>query len=129
MAGLFDTLSTLKRAMNTQQAAINTTSHNMSNVNTEGYSRQRVDMTTSRPYNMYTPSGIMQLGTGVDISSISRIRDMFLDVQIRDEYSNLGKYEARDEFASEIETITLEPSSDTDEVSSLSELIGSMWDS
>ena len=69
MAGLFDTLSTLKRAMNTQQAAINTTSHNMSNVNTEGYSRQRVDMTTSRPYNMYTPSGIMQLGTGVDISS------------------------------------------------------------
>lgn len=128
MSGLFGLLNSMKRTMNTQQTAVNTTSHNISNANTEGFSRQRVEMSASRAMDMYTLSGLQQVGTGVDINSISRIRDTFLDVLIRDENSSLGKYQARDEFMSEIEGLTMEPSSDTDGVSSLSELMGQMWD-
>ena len=42
MAGLLGTLNTAKSGMNVSQVAIQTTSHNISNINTPGYSRQRV---------------------------------------------------------------------------------------
>ncbi|KPU44661.1 flagellar hook-associated protein 1 [Oxobacter pfennigii] len=129
MSGLFGTLGLLKKTVNTKQAAITTTTHNIANADTEGYTRQRVDMATSRALDLYTMSGKHYLGTGVDIRGVSRIRDMYLDVQIRDENANLGKYEARDEFMTQIEAITMEPSTETDGISSTSELLTEMWNS
>lgn len=126
MSGLFGTFNILKRAMGANQYALNTTSHNIANANTEGYSRQRVSMEASQPFgnsSLTSASGPGQLGTGVDISEITRARDIFLDTQIRNELSTLGKYEARDEFLSEIETIFMEPT-DT----GLSTAMGKMWD-
>ena len=49
MSGLLSTLNTAKSGMNVSQVAIQTTSHNISNINTPGYSRQRVNQSASSP--------------------------------------------------------------------------------
>ena len=48
MTGLFGTFNIAKRGINTSQATIDVTSHNISNSNTVGYSRQRAKIVTSR---------------------------------------------------------------------------------
>src|SRR5699024_11440175 len=63
-------------------------SHNIANVNTAGYSRQRVNFETTSPFPM--PSRVMptiagQIGTGVEIGTVERVRDQFLDMQFRAE--------------------------------------------
>ncbi len=66
-------------ALLTSQGNLATTSHNISNVNTEGYTRQRVDQSTRIP----NYSGDQYFGTGVQISSVERIYDNFLASQVR----------------------------------------------
>jgi flagellar hook-associated protein 1 FlgK len=130
MSGLLGSFNIFRRAMGTQQYAINVTSHNIANANTEGYSMQRATMETTRPENassLNSTSGPGQLGTGSQVSEISRARDQFLDVQIRNELSTSGRFTARDEFLSEIETMFMEPS--YEDGSGLSVLMGKMWDS
>ncbi|KOA21051.1 flagellar hook-associated protein 1 [Clostridium homopropionicum DSM 5847] len=127
MSGLFATFNVGKRGLFAQQKAIDVTSHNIANANTEGYSRQRAIMETTRPFGMpalNSISGPGQVGTGVEVSAIQRIRDNFMDFQVRRENSTLGQYEARDKYLSEIENIFNEPS-DT----GISTLIGKFFDS
>jgi flagellar hook-associated protein 1 FlgK len=126
MPGIFSTFNILRRAMSAQQYAVDTTSHNIANANTEGYSRQRATMEASKPQGSITfnsASGPGQLGAGVEISEITRARDLFLDVQIRNEMSTSGRFKARDEFLSEVEIIFMEPSD-----KGLSSNMGKMWD-
>ncbi|MCB2359385.1 flagellar hook-associated protein FlgK [Clostridium estertheticum] len=101
MSGLFSTLNVGVRGMTAQQGAIDVTSHNIANANTDGYSRQRVTMETTRPSN--TSPG--QLGTGVQISSISRIRDTYLDYQVRAENGTMGLNEGKENVLSQVETV------------------------
>jgi flagellar hook-associated protein 1 FlgK len=127
MSGLFATFNVAKRGMSAQQKAIDVTTHNISNANTEGYSRQRATMETTKPFGMPTMNNAMgpgQLGTGVQISSIIRIRDGFLDYQVRTENGTKGLYEGREQFLTEIESIMNEPS-DT----GVSSLLGKVFDS
>ncbi len=121
MSGLFSTFNIAKRGMSVQQKSIDVTSHNIANANTVGYSRQRANIVTSTPYT--SESGVGQIGTGAQISTIERIRDTFLDYQVRNETSILGKYQVRENFLYEVESILNEPS-DT----GLSSLIGSFFD-
>ncbi len=129
MSGLFATFNIGKRGLFAQQKAIDVTSHNIANANTEGYSRQRATLETTRPFGMPSMNnqvGPGQIGTGVDVSCIQRIRDGFMDYQVRREKSTLGQYEARDKYLSEIESIFNEPSDN-----GLSNLIGKFfnaWD-
>ncbi|MHC1682449.1 MAG: flagellar hook-associated protein FlgK [Clostridiaceae bacterium] len=112
MLGLISTLNTARKGMNASQASINVTSHNIANANTEGYSRQRVNLVTSRPFctpSMTNAAEPGQMGTGVDIASIDRIRNSFLDYQVRSETSNKGKYDVRQQFLSNIEAVMNEP--------------------
>lgn len=127
MSGLFSIFSIANRGMSAQQKAINVTSHNIANANTEGYSRQRAVMETTRPFGMPTMNNAAepgQIGTGAQISAVERVRDSFLDYQVRTETSTLGKFDARDKFLSEIEGVFNEPS-DT----GISTLIGKFFDS
>lgn len=127
MSGLFATFNVAKRGMSAQQKAIDVTTHNIANANTEGYSRQRATMETTKPFGMPTMNnsvGAGQLGTGVQISSIIRIRDSFLDYQVRTENGTKGLYEGREQFLTEIESIMNEPS-DT----GVSSLLGKVFDS
>ena len=78
MPGIYGVLNIGKGALLTQQKAIDVTGHNIANVNTPGYSRQRVNMETNTPI----PFAPGQMGTGVNAVEIQRIYDSFLGVQI-----------------------------------------------
>lgn len=113
MRSTFHGIETAKRSLFTQQAALNTTGHNVSNVNTKGYSRQVVNMAATKPLeaigmNRSTAPG--QLGTGVYFTSITRVREKFLDQQFRDENKSLGSWQIRADTLEKIETIYNEPS-------------------
>ncbi|MBU3111759.1 flagellar hook-associated protein FlgK [Clostridium lacusfryxellense] len=103
MSGLFSTFNVATRGMTAQQKAIDVTSHNIANANTEGYTRQRATMETTRPANETTGAG--QLGTGVQVSTVSRIRDTYLDYRVRAESGTMGLYEGREKFLTELEGI------------------------
>ena len=75
-----------RRALQAQQTALQVTSHNIANVNTPGFSRRTVDLT-----NVGGGSGV---GLGVDVSSVLRQRNVFLDAQARLEQQVLGRWEA-----------------------------------
>lgn len=113
MSGLFSTFNIARRGMSVSQKQIDVTTHNISNANTEGFSRQRAEAVTTKPFGMPSLHSIAepgQLGTGAEIKSIKRIRDSFLDYQVRNESSTLGKYQTRANYLSEIENILSEPS-------------------
>ncbi|EYE88818.1 hypothetical protein Q428_05865 [Fervidicella metallireducens AeB] len=127
MSGLFSTFNIVKRGMMAQQTALTVVSHNVANANTEGYSVQRVDLKTTQPFGMASRMSAAepgQIGTGVEVASITRARDKFLDVQIRKETSTLNRYKTREEFLSSVESIFTEPS-DT----GLANTLTKFWDS
>lgn len=118
---LFSTFSIGKRGMSVAQMQLTTTSHNMANATTKGYSRQRVNVVASKPFSGDTHG---QVGTGSEIRSIERVRDSFIDYQIRNENSTLGKASVRSDILYQVEGVFNEPS-DT----SISSLIGKFYDS
>jgi flagellar hook-associated protein 1 FlgK len=66
-------------ALTATQSALSTTSHNISNINTEGYNRQRAEFSTYPPdFN-----GTHYIGSGVEIGTVERLFDSFLATQIR----------------------------------------------
>lgn len=109
----FQGLELSKRALFAQQGGLYTTGHNISNVNTQGYSRQRVNFEATTPFpspSRNMPGRAGQLGTGVDIGVIDRIRNKFLDMQYRTENSRMGYWETRSEALSRMEELLNEPS-------------------
>ncbi|XID96182.1 flagellar hook-associated protein FlgK [Paenibacillaceae bacterium WGS1546] len=113
MRSTFHAVETAKRSLFTQQTALQTTGHNVANANTVGYSRQVVNMTASKPMEAVglTKSTIPgQLGTGVEFSSITRIRESFLDSQFRNENKTYGNWSIQADTLQKLETIVNEPS-------------------
>lgn len=106
MVSTFHGIETARRGLNAQRSALYTTAHNVANANTKGYSRQRVNFSTTKPYNAI----FGQIGTGVEEGSIQRIRDSFLDVQYRLENSKHGFYTQLSAALSKMEDIMNEPS-------------------
>lgn len=107
MSGLFGTLNNATKGLLVQQSALQTTSHNILNANTEGYSRQKVTMVADNPYTL---GGIGQLGTGVRIASIDRIVDPYVNKQLRNENSSLEMYSQKSDVLGQLEGIFNEPS-------------------
>ncbi len=76
---------------------INVTGNNISNINTEGYTRQSLDqfslhMTAADRYNQ---SATLKMGMGVLAPSVSQTRDMYLDIRYRNEQTHVGAFEAK----------------------------------
>ncbi|NJJ39443.1 flagellar hook-associated protein FlgK [Paenibacillus apii] len=113
MTSTFHSIETARRSLFTQTAALNTTGHNIANANTEGYTRQRVNMKAASPIEAYglTNSTVPgQLGTGVEFTSIERIREMFLDEQYRGENAAHGNWSIQSDTLDKLEAIVNEPS-------------------
>jgi len=109
----FFSLEIGRRAILTHQTALSITGHNIANADTPGYTRQVPEIVTTRPWHApsLTASGKAgQLGTGVDIAAINRIRDEFIDAQIRHENQAEGYWAAMQETLSQIEVFINEPS-------------------
>ena len=112
MTSTFAGIEIGKRAVNAHQQALNTTGHNLSNMNTAGYSRQRVDFTSFEPIYLpglnreETPG---QIGQGVSVGRIERLRDELLDRRIIAQGGSEGYWRARDPYIRDMERIYLEP--------------------
>ncbi|MBK8005983.1 MAG: flagellar hook-associated protein FlgK [Gemmatimonadetes bacterium] len=99
-------LSIARTALVTQQRAIDTTGHNVANAQTEGYSRQRLNIAPATPLQL--PFG--QVGRGVNIDGIERVRSRFLDGNYRTASGDLGNYSTRRELLGTVEGVFGEPS-------------------
>lgn len=112
MVSTFHGLELGKRGLMVGQASIATTGHNIANANTKGYSRQQVNTSTSPSLNIWANGNVnpSQLGTGVLLDSITRVRDQFLDGQFRDQNGTLGEWSVSQETLDRLESIINEPS-------------------
>ncbi|MEA2243608.1 MAG: flagellar hook-associated protein 1 [Solirubrobacteraceae bacterium] len=108
----FTGLQTALRGVLAHQQAIDTTSHNVANANTEGYSRQEAVMAPSSALPLYGMQigGIGQLGTGVDVEAFRRIRTSFLDLQYRAQGMQVGYQETMSQQLDQVEMALAEPS-------------------
>ncbi len=106
MPGIFQSLDIARRAIWASRLGMDVTSHNIANVNTEGYSRQRVSFRTATPLQL--PNG--QLGLGVAVGDVIRVRNRLVDQQYRQTSFTLGNAQIKESVYSQIEAIVQEPS-------------------
>jgi flagellar hook-associated protein 1 len=83
------------------QRSLDTTSHNIANVNTEGYSRQRVDLSANAPHFI----GGNFIGQGVNVASVSRNYDNFLNTQLTSSTSAFGESNTLSTMAARVDNI------------------------
>jgi flagellar hook-associated protein 1 FlgK len=127
MSSTFHGIETAKRSLFTQMAALNTTGQNIANANTPGFSRQVVNMSASIPMEamaMNRSNTPGQLGTGVEVTSITRVRQSFLDDQFRNENNSLGNWSIQSDTLDKLQSIINEPSD-----SGLSKVLNNFWSS
>lgn len=121
MGNIMTSMWTGVSGLKTNQSSLNTVSHNLANINTEGYVRQQI-VTKDTIYNTMGNSHIsmLQVGYGSNIQEIRQVRDVFLDKAYRIEVGRQGFYESQSEATQEIETVLgeLEGEAFHDEISS-----------
>ncbi|MCK8827019.1 flagellar hook-associated protein FlgK [Natroniella acetigena] len=108
MTSTFGGIELAKRALQTQQKSLMVTGHNIANANNENYSRQQAVQGTTTPYTvpgLNQSANAGQIGTGVEVKKIERMRDNFVDSRIRAENHGLGEWEMKKENLKEIESI------------------------
>jgi len=113
MTSTFLGLEIAKRALYAQQSALSTTAQNVANANTDGYTRQRAEMQATTPLpnaGMNVDKTPGQMGTGVEVTKLVRLRDDYLDVQYRGQNKDLGYYDAKSDTLSKMEELLNEPS-------------------
>ncbi|BEU88773.1 hypothetical protein TAMA11512_22370 [Selenomonas sp. TAMA-11512] len=81
MRSSFSGLNTMVKGIYQNQLSLETVGHNITNANTEGYSRQRVNIAATEPLKDYGMNGGIRIGTGADTASLTRARDVFADRQ------------------------------------------------
>lgn len=116
MSSSFAAIELGKRSLMTHSQAIHTSGHNISNADTEGYSRQRVEVKTFDP--LYRPDLSRaetpgQIGQGSTVESINRVRDEMLDQRIVAQSNQESYWDTRSHYYTMIEQVYNEP----DEVS------------
>ena len=87
--------------LQTSQNALNTTAHNLSNIDTTGYTRQQVQQSARRYVTLsVNPQSVnnKQTGLGVTYSRVKQIRDYFLDKTYRKESGRSMFYEGPQRF-------------------------------
>lgn len=112
MSSTFSGIEIGKRSIMAHSDAISTAGHNISNANTEGYSRQRVQMKEFDP--LYKPDleraerpGM--IGQGIDVQSVNRIRDELLDKRIVGQQNQESYWQTRSDYYTMLEQIYNEP--------------------
>ncbi len=103
-----DLLGIGKTGLAASKKSLEVTGHNLSNVNTEGFSRQRVNQSTAIPVSV---GGFVQ-GTGVRVNGVTRFNDEFINKRLSTAIGNNQYYEARSENLSQVENIFNELDSD-----------------
>jgi flagellar hook-associated protein 1 len=127
MGSTFSGIELGKRSLQAHSQGLQTIGHNLSNASTEGYSRQRVRMSATDPIYMAQLNRAErpgQLGQGVEVTMIERIKDSLLENRIVAQGDESGYWETRDQYLLMVEQIYNEPY-DT----SVRSLMDKYWDS
>ena len=95
--GTFGSFTAARLGIYASQSSLNVTGNNIANINTKGYTRQRMDLVSlhSDGNIRYANSYNLNIGYGVLAEGVSQLRDPFLDIRFRDENSKVGSYEAK----------------------------------
>jgi flagellar hook-associated protein 1 FlgK len=108
-------LQTALSGLVAEQAALDVTGNNIANSDTEGYSRQRAVLQTNEPIVIPAISPLTgrgaQLGTGVSVATITRVRNIYLDAQYRTQSSALSEASTQSEELGQAQAAFNEPSS------------------
>lgn len=127
MTSTFFAFNVARRGMSAHRTALDVTAHNVANASTAGYSRQQAVFKTTAPFGVASANRLGsagQIGTGVTIAEINRVRDSYLDYQLRPQLAKMGQWEERYNNLSLVETVMLEPSE-----TSLSRVFDRFWSS
>ena len=101
MTSIFGTLNIGRVALSTQQTAIDVTGHNIANANTEGYTRQRVELVSLSTSGTLSASS----GAGVTVGDVERVYDKFIQRQITSENQDLGYWEGMSGSLERVEVV------------------------
>lgn len=104
------------RAVRAQRQVLHVIGHNIANVNTPGFSRQRAILTATIPQG--------SMGSGVKVESVERIRNEVVDFYIREENPSLHRWMVKEQILQEVEILFNEPSN-----SSIGKMLNDFWDS
>ncbi len=108
MGTLFSALSIGQSGLRAAQVQLDTAGHNIANVNREGFSRQRVELAGFLPNN----TAFGQIGRGVQVTNIHRMRDPLLDLLYRNQVGGLSNTQLQSQYLNQIQDLFLEPTSD-----------------
>ena len=123
---MVDILRTGLSGLVASQRALATTSHNIANANTPGYSRQRAELTTNRAEFAGGAGRSMYIGTGVNVQSVIRVYDDFLTRQVRNHGTNVGQSETMSTWISQLDGVVGD--SDTGLAPALKQFFGAVND-
>jgi flagellar hook-associated protein 1 FlgK len=101
MTDIYGVLNIGGKALLTQQKGIYVTGNNIANVNTPGYTRQRLNLSSDVPVN----SAVGPIGTGVTATDVERVYQRFLGVQINTETQTRGNWEAQQDMLGRVEMV------------------------
>ncbi|MBQ2089182.1 MAG: flagellar hook-associated protein FlgK [Lachnospiraceae bacterium] len=101
MSSSFFGLTIAYSGLNAAQASINTTANNISNVQTEGYSRQETNLSAATCLRAYQKFGTTS--TGVNVDSVKQVRDTYYDTKYWANNTNKGYYEKKYYYMQQIE--------------------------
>jgi flagellar hook-associated protein 1 FlgK len=102
MASTFMGLSIAGRGLSASQAGLATTTNNMSNISTTGYSRQVVNQVSIGPAAIYSSSSV---GAGAEVTSVDRVRSFRLDQKYWQDNGTSSKWEAKATYLEQIESV------------------------
>ncbi|MDO5096455.1 MAG: flagellar hook-associated protein FlgK [Peptostreptococcaceae bacterium] len=108
MRSTFAGFTTARLALRASQKALDVTGQNIANINTNGYTRQRLDLvslTVGAGTDRYKSMNNVNIGSGVLTSGLSQIRDPFLDIRFRNEIANVGAAEQKQNMLKDLESI------------------------
>lgn len=126
MASTFLGLNTGLSGLNYYQATLNTTAHNISNADREGYSRQTVLSEAAQALRIRTSYGMM--GTGVQATGIDQLRNVYYDTKFRASNSKLNEYTALNEQLSQLQSYMNEMKTESGYTELFAEVSAAMQD-
>ncbi len=101
MSRVWSMMDVGKRAMMNSQTGLQTVSHNIANKDTEGYSRQRIEQKAKEPIG----HGNLRIGTGANVTSVTRTNNPFIEKQLEQERGQLGEANAKSEALMRVEQV------------------------
>lgn len=126
MASTFLGLNTGLSGLNYHSANLNTTAHNISNADRDGYSRQTVLSQAAQALRVRTSYGMM--GTGVQVTGIEQLRNVYYDTKFRAANSKLNEYSAVNEQLSQLQSYLNEMQSESGYTQLLADVSAAMQD-